>query len=76
MPGGKEQELVTMHDEEEGINIGSRPQSRTASKQHQIVTSISRCFSAVRKEMSVTNFLSQRLNTETDGTLQLTAHFN
>jgi len=72
MPGGKEQELVTTHDEEEGIDIGSRSQSRTAAKQHQFVTSNSRCFSAVRIEvvMSAKNFLSQRLNIETDGTLQ------
>jgi len=46
---------------------------RTAAKQHQFVTSNSRCFSAVRIEvvMSAKNFLSQRLNIETDGTLQL-----
>jgi len=76
MPGGKEHELVTINDEEDNVNDGiDRSSVRRASVQHQFVTSMSRCYSAVRLEIvqSAKNFLAERLNIEADGTVQLMA---
>ena len=60
MPGGKEQQLGGSHEQEEDVDTGRRPERQTASRHHQFVTSMSRCYSAVRLEVvqSAKNFLS------------------